>query len=282
MAIVVRAVPLNPGDDGGGVQRVFECRFLCLFRRSLRRGGRLLRPRFGGGNGRLRPVDFPRLRGRLLSRGESRLGSLEILSRAGGGGLGTTGAAVRGGGRRAVDGPHPRGERSAGGGVPLGQLRGEQLLDPRRTIDDGDPESLEREAGGGHVERRAGLRDQQLERFLPRIEGEPPGHARRPGQRQLPDAGHHERRIRSAADGILVDGDVDDVSLHLEPGDLLGRLHAVGAELKRQPQRMHEVSGAGGVGRQPERERRELVEHRQKLAGLLGLGLARVAKREVR
>ena len=143
----------------------------------------------------------------------------------------------------------------------------------------------------GHLQGRTGLGDEQLERFLPRVKGElldlsvrvvPP--------LQSPHAGHHDRGVHGFGipdDGILKDRHVDDVPLHLEPGNLLRGLHSAGIEVKPQAERMHEVAIAGGVGGQPERERAKLQLlsalrfGRQQLAGLLRLGIGGVADREV-
>ena len=75
--------------------------------------------------------------------------------------------------------------------------------------------------------------------------------------------------------------------LHLEPGNLFRGLHSAGIKVKPQAERMHDVAIAGGVGRQPERERGELQLlsalrfGRQQLAGLLGIGIGGIADRQV-
>ena len=216
---------MQPGKGGGCLERVSRSERFRLADERFHRGLGFLQCGLGGRHGGLRPLHAG-LRLRIFRRGcklllggrDGCLGRLQIAARRRRGEPATIGLRVCNAGRGGIDAADPRGERASRLGVPRGQFRGDQLLGSQPRIQDGHPEGLEGKRSGGHLQGRAGIGDQQLERFLPRIDGEllgfpvaivPP--------LQFPHAVHHDRSadgIGIPDDGKLEDRHVDGIPLH--------------------------------------------------------------------
>ena len=175
----VGAIGLQSREDRGGRERVFRRDLFRLEHDRLHRGLRFLQLPVGRRDGGLLPrhaglcLRIVWRGGELLLGGcEGRPGRLQIAARRGLGDPATIGLPVGNAGGSGIDAADPRGELAARLDVPRGQFRGDQLLGSQPRIEHSHPEGLEGEAGMGHLQGRAGLGDQQIERFLPRVQGE--------------------------------------------------------------------------------------------------------------